>query len=195
MNQSLLTAVNDSKFYAAIIPLLKQISLETYRVYFVSGYNSRGGSVPKSDNEALLALRRLLSAHGVVVSDHNRRDLFRHYAEEIFGYDSVREFYAQAGVGSDTSGINPLPNPIVVKTSPLKESPVIKIETKTYANDVEITKLTDDQVFKLISDAEAEVAKLESLKARPARITAKIAEINEGILKLVAELDSRDAVK
>lgn len=74
-----------------------------------------------------------------------------------------------------------------------EETPVsIKIETITYVNDIPVHDLSDDAVFEIISRAEKEIERLKGISNRPARISKRIEELNDGISELVKLLDERD---
>ncbi len=69
----------------------------------------------------------------------------------------------------------------------------IAITTLTLLNGVDIAKSTDDALYALIAEQEAEIEKLLKIKNKPKRLKAKIEQHQAGINALVAYLDSRDA--
>ena len=68
----------------------------------------------------------------------------------------------------------------------------IAITTLTLLNGVDIAKSTDDALYALIAEQEAEIEKLLKIKNKPKRLKAKIEQHQAGITALVAYLDSRD---
>lgn len=68
----------------------------------------------------------------------------------------------------------------------------IAIEEQTVVNGTVITKhTTDEELYSYINTAEAEIARLDKMKTKPASVTAKIASLNEGIAGIVAICDAR----
>lgn len=70
-----------------------------------------------------------------------------------------------------------------------KEPVMLKIETKTFVNGAEISKLTVEQLVDLITGTETEITKLQALKSKPKKVLAKIEELQEGLARLVEEAD------
>jgi hypothetical protein len=56
----------------------------------------------------------------------------------------------------------------------------------------DITKLTADEGFGLIEQIQQEVARLNAIEKKPKALKSRIAELNAGIDRIVAELDSRE---
>lgn len=69
---------------------------------------------------------------------------------------------------------------------------VIEITNKTLINGVDIKDFKDSEVYDLIAAQEAEIARLEAIKAKPKKLVAEIAKRQEGIAALVAHLDSKE---
>ena len=69
----------------------------------------------------------------------------------------------------------------------------IKITTKTFANGVDLSTMSDSEVFDMIAAQEAEIKKLQSIETKPNRLVAEIADRQAGIFALVAHLDSNPA--
>lgn len=69
---------------------------------------------------------------------------------------------------------------------------VIEITDKTLINGVDIKDFKDSEVYDLIAAQEAEIARLEAIKAKPKKLVAEIAKRQEGIAALVAHLDSKE---
>lgn len=69
----------------------------------------------------------------------------------------------------------------------------IAITTKTLVNGQDIAGLSDSQVYDMIAQQEAEIAKLSAIVNKPQRLVAEIDKRQAGISALVAHLDSKDA--
>lgn len=69
---------------------------------------------------------------------------------------------------------------------------IIEVTTKTLVNGKDIKDFSDAEVYQLIADQEAEIARLEAIKAKPKKLVAEIAKRQEGIAALVAYLDSKE---
>lgn len=69
---------------------------------------------------------------------------------------------------------------------------IIEITNKTLINGVDIKDFKDSEVYDLIAAQEAEIARLEAIKAKPKKLVAEIAKRQEGIAALVAHLDSKE---
>lgn len=65
----------------------------------------------------------------------------------------------------------------------------IEITTKTLVNGVDVTTMTDSQVYDLIAAEETKIKELEKIEAKPKKLTAEIQKRKDGILALVAHLD------
>lgn len=71
-------------------------------------------------------------------------------------------------------------------------SPMILITTTTtFVNGTPADKLSDDDIFSIISRAENEVARLEGITAKPLALQARIDGLRKGIADLVKLSDSR----
>ena len=68
----------------------------------------------------------------------------------------------------------------------------IVITTPTLVNGTDISKLPDSAVYEMIRQAENEIANLESIKNKPARLKAEIEKLQAGIDALVAAMDARE---
>lgn len=86
--------------------------------------------------------------------------------------------------------------PVLFSTPDLQlkepQAMTIKITTKTFANDMDISKMSNAQIYDLIKQQEADIAGLEAIKAKPKKLLAEIAERQAGIDALVAYLDSQE---
>ena len=69
----------------------------------------------------------------------------------------------------------------------------ITVTTPTLVNGTDISKLSDSQVYEMIRQAENEIANLEAIKNKPARLKAEIEKLQAGIDALVAAMNARDA--
>lgn len=69
---------------------------------------------------------------------------------------------------------------------------IIEVTTKTLVNGVDIKDFKDSEIYDLIAAQEAEIARLEAIKAKPKKLVAEIAKRQEGIAALVAYLDSKE---
>lgn len=66
----------------------------------------------------------------------------------------------------------------------------LKIETITFVNGSDISKLTVDSLVSLISSTEKEIEKLEALNSKPKKVLAKINELKTGLAELVKHADA-----
>ncbi len=79
-----------------------------------------------------------------------------------------------------------------VATAKKKETEqMLKIETKTYVDGADASKLSQDQIFDMIARAEKEIVRLEGITSKPRALTAKIKGLHEGIGGLVKISDAR----
>lgn len=69
---------------------------------------------------------------------------------------------------------------------------IIEVTTKTLINGVDIKEYSDAQIYQLIADQEAEIARLEAIKTKPKKLVAEIEKRQAGIAALVAYLDSKE---
>ena len=67
----------------------------------------------------------------------------------------------------------------------------IVIETKTFINGSDVAALTNDQLFKFISDIENEVKRLSAIEHKPKALQAQINALNCGIIDIVEICDAR----
>lgn len=70
-------------------------------------------------------------------------------------------------------------------------SKIIDIKTKTFVNGIDVTTLTNAQVFDLIAEQEAAIQMLASIEAKPKLLVKEIEERKAGIAALVAHLDAK----
>ena len=70
-------------------------------------------------------------------------------------------------------------------------SKIIDVKTKTFVNGIDVTTLTNAQVFDLIAEQEAAIKKLEGIEAKPKLLVKEIEERKAGIAALVAHLDAK----
>lgn len=86
------------------------------------------------------------------------------------------------------------PQPCVLAPEPEKEEPMsntVEIKTITYINNVDVTKLTEEQLIDAIKTIEGEITALKAVKTKSTKITAKIAEAENTLAKVVEVLDAR----
>lgn len=73
----------------------------------------------------------------------------------------------------------------------------VTIENVTYVtvdgNRVDVSKISVETIFSYIEKAEAEIERLNKLKARPKALERRIEELTNGIQALVAAADAREA--
>jgi hypothetical protein len=84
--------------------------------------------------------------------------------------------------------------PCALAPEPKKEEPMsntVEIKTITYINNADVTKLSDEQLIDAIKTIENEIAALKAVKTKSTKITAKIAEAQDTLAKVVAVLDGR----
>jgi hypothetical protein len=74
----------------------------------------------------------------------------------------------------------------------MNKTDIIKIETKTYVNDVDVATLNDSEIYSLIAAQEAQVEELEKIKTKPKKLVAEIEKRKAGIQALVDYLDSKE---
>jgi hypothetical protein len=67
----------------------------------------------------------------------------------------------------------------------------IKIRTQVLVNEEPIDNLSLDSLFFMISEAEAEITKLEKIANKPKALTARIEKIQAGITALVEAIDAK----
>lgn len=72
-----------------------------------------------------------------------------------------------------------------------KSTEIIKIETKTFVNGVDISTMEDAAIYQLIATQEAEIEELDKIKNKPKKLKEEIAKRQEGITALVSYLDSK----
>lgn len=72
-------------------------------------------------------------------------------------------------------------------------SNTITVEQRTFVNNVDVSKMTDREIYSLISQAEAEIKSLELIENKPKRLQKDIEDRKAGIKALVEHLDARDA--
>lgn len=65
------------------------------------------------------------------------------------------------------------------------------IEKKTFINGVDASTLTDDQIFNVIKQAEAEIEGLELINNKPEKLGKKIAKLQKAIEKVRQYVDER----
>lgn len=88
--------------------------------------------------------------------------------------------------------------PELPSTTPEKEpimdakTTIIEVTTKTLVNGKDVKEMSDAEVYQLIADQEAEIARLEAIKAKPKKLVAEIGKRHEGIAALVTYLDSKE---
>jgi hypothetical protein len=84
--------------------------------------------------------------------------------------------------------------PCALAPEPEKEEPMsntVEIKTITYINNADVTKLSDEQLIDTIKTIENEIVALKAVKTKSTKITAKIAEAQDTLVKVVAVLDAR----
>lgn len=125
----------------------------------------------------------------------------RVWQECVTSLNTVGLHYTDRGVRSFSAPtINPCaeinlsqPQPCVL-AEPEKEVPVSKkiiIANVTFINNVDVTTMKEDQLIDAIKTIEAEIADLKAVKTKSVKITAKIAEAQATLTKVVEILDSR----
>lgn len=74
----------------------------------------------------------------------------------------------------------------------MNKTEIIKIETKTFVNGVDISTLEDSAIYNLIANQESEIEQLDKIKTKPKKLVAEIEKRKAGIDALVAYLDSKE---
>lgn len=84
-------------------------------------------------------------------------------------------------------------------STPEKELPImnaktaiIEVTTQTLVNGKDVKDFSDAEVYQLIADQEAEIDRLNAIKAKPKKLVAEIEKRQAGIAALVAYLDSKE---
>lgn len=70
-------------------------------------------------------------------------------------------------------------------------APMIRIEHKTFVNGIDVRDLSTEAIVGIIDESEQTISRLNTLRAKPKQVAAKITELQTGIDSLVALLDSR----
>lgn len=74
----------------------------------------------------------------------------------------------------------------------MNKTDIIKIETKTLVNGVDVATMDDSEVYSLIHAQEALIEDLDKIKAKPKKLVAEIEKRKAGIQALVDYLDSKE---
>lgn len=88
--------------------------------------------------------------------------------------------------------------PELPSTTPEKEpimdakTTIIEVTTKTLVNGKDVKEMPDAEIYQLIADQEAEIERLNAIKAKPKKLVAEIEKRQGGIAALVAYLDSKE---
>lgn len=91
------------------------------------------------------------------------------------------------------SAVTPLTNVSnSLKEILMSKTEIIKIETKTFVNGVDISAMEDAEIYQLIANQEAQVKELDKIETKPKRLQTEIAKRKAGIQALVDYLDSKD---
>jgi len=69
---------------------------------------------------------------------------------------------------------------------------ITKIETVVRINNTDASEYSDDDIFSLIAKTEKDIEKLEAIKEKPKKLTAKIKAMQASITELVKIVDTRD---
>lgn len=73
----------------------------------------------------------------------------------------------------------------------MNKTEIIKIETKTFVNGVDISTMEDSDVYALIATQEAQIKELDKIETKPRKLTAEIEKRKAGVKALVDYLDSK----
>lgn len=73
----------------------------------------------------------------------------------------------------------------------MNKTEIIKIETKTFVNGVDIATMDDADVYALIATQEAQIKELDKIETKPKKLTAEIEKRKAGVQALVDYLDSK----
>lgn len=74
----------------------------------------------------------------------------------------------------------------------MNKTDIIKIETKTLVNGVDVATMDDSEVYSLIRAQEALIEDLDKIKTKPKKLVAEIEKRKAGIQALVDYLDSKE---
>lgn len=113
--------------------------------------------------------------------------LHHEVAEKCFSEPDVVDFKTKA---FDGTLVFDLVSPELLTPTP-EQNMNIKIESRTFVNGRDIKDYSDNQLFDLISEAEAEARRLEAIETKPAKLTARIEELKTGAKALADAVDAR----
>jgi hypothetical protein len=68
---------------------------------------------------------------------------------------------------------------------------MIRIERKTFVDGVDVTTMTDDQLFERIRECEAEINSLEAVENKPLALAKKIYAIKAAVADIVVICNAR----
>lgn len=113
-------------------------------------------------------------------------------------FSSVAQYYQQAGILFRDAHYRfwmrvptkDFPTPV----ASIGDTPMKTIETKTFIAGQDASKMSDTQIFRQIASLEADIVKLEAIKAKPKKLLAVIDQANADIAALVKYVDERDTV-
>ena len=78
-------------------------------------------------------------------------------------------------------------------TQPTQETTIMaNIETKTFIDNQDASRLSDDEIFSKIAALEAQINNLSAISNRPKKLDAKIAQLKRDIQSLVDYVDNRE---
>lgn len=109
--------------------------------------------------------------------------------KDTYAYHDSSLYRAHCGRGFDHVSIS-ITTEGEVTMLPKANTPKL-IEKKTFINGVDASTLTDDQIFSVIKQAEAEIEGLELINNKPEKLGKKIAKLQKAIEKVRQYVDER----
>lgn len=193
--------MNDGKFNTRVLPLIKADRFATFHRVCGSDIdiirenlakNDRDSSFFTEHDRAYVVLSLWKEHGGAMKNNHDTEFLyFRNLArEECIGHlffqestDLPKAYFAP---------IDPVSNEVIEQ--PIKEnqmSATPKFETKHFFNGAEVSTLKEEFLIETIRQLEADIESYKTIKTKSAKIAKKIAELEEGLAKIVEILDSK----
>lgn len=84
------------------------------------------------------------------------------------------------------------PEPQPAPKEPAMNATHIEVTTKTFVNGKDIATMADSEIYDLIASEEVKIKELEKIENKPKRLQLEIERRGQGILDLVAYLDSKN---
>ncbi len=207
-----MSKLSAAQLHDAAITLENEVKFHDGYKTFAPKYNAR---------ERRDLIRSSLAKSGILGHDADDREHLRRYFDDTYGIQATTS-YAIQGLpilefwldGVKHPPVNrdaePTTSPVEIAehidsaishlthvSNSLKEilmnkTEIIKIETKTFVNGVDISTLDDASVYALIATQEAQIKELDKIETKPKKLTAEIEKRKAGVKALVDYLDSKE---